>query len=77
MVQIPSDGNCLFRAISHNFFGHEDAHAQLRLLVEQFGTLNSSIFERRMTALNGSTFRKHLKRLYHPNYNRAVGSKSE
>lgn len=67
MVHIGGDGNCLFRAISYNLFGHEDAHFSLRSIIERFETCNSSIFEKRMTMVNESTFAEHLKQLYRPN----------
>lgn len=67
MVRIGGDGNCLFRAISYNLFGHEDAHFSLRSIIERFETCNSSIFEKRMTMVNESTFTEHLKQLYRPN----------
>ena len=39
---------------------------QLRYVIERFETHNSSIFEKRVTELNG-TFKEHLQKLYHPN----------
>ena len=39
-----ADGNCMFRALSFYFFGSENPHSKLRLLLVKFIALNSGCF---------------------------------
>lgn len=39
------DGNCLFRALSHQVYGTEDSHLQLRLLTLEFIEQNRKKYE--------------------------------
>lgn len=67
VVPVAADGNCLFWAVSHLLFHNENAHWPLWDLIIRFENLNSSIFERRMTSINATTFAGHIRKLCHPN----------
>jgi len=67
VVQIIGDGNCLFFwAISYLLFQSEDEHWSLRNLIIRYENLNSYLFEERLTAINESTFKEHLRYLSGP-----------
>ena len=63
VVAVAADGKCLFRAISHLLFHHENAHWPLRNLIVRFENLNSQILQNRMTDINADTFAGHIRKL--------------
>ena len=66
VVSVAADGNCFFRSISYLLFSHEDEHWSLRTIITRFENLNSRLFEKRMTSINGRTFSDHIQKLCHP-----------
>ena len=67
IINIKSDGNCFFRAISYLLFNNEDEHWPLRNLIIRFENLNLDIFKERLTAINKGTIEEHLMYLSRPN----------
>ena len=56
---ILGDGNCLFRALSHQLTGNEQGHVTLRQVIVQFEASNPQIFARMVVAINQKEFSEH------------------
>lgn len=50
------DGNCLFRALSHQLTGDEQSHITLRKIIVDFEALNPQVFARLVVAINEREF---------------------
>lgn len=55
---VVADGNCLFRAVSYSFFGHEDSHSSLRSSAAAFLDVHSTPA---WDALDTDTRARHLQ----------------
>lgn len=60
------DGNCLFRAISHQLFGSDEIHFSVRSLLQRFENLNADIFSPFLMAVNKPTMEEHIKYIGNP-----------
>jgi hypothetical protein len=65
-VPVAADGNCFFRSVSYLLFQKEDKQWPLRNIILRFENLNSTLFEKRMTDVNESTFSAHIQKLINP-----------
>ena len=54
------DGNCLFRALSHQLTG-EQSHVTLRKIIVDFEALNPQVFARLVVAINEREVSEHLE----------------
>ena len=71
MHRVLSDGNCLFRSISHQLSGTEENHSFVRLLLERFVNLNKSKFSPLLMSVNERTIEEHIRKIgmpYHMGY---------
>ena len=50
-----ADGNCMFRSLSINLYGHEDKHLAIRKLLVNFEELNNKQFAQYLTASDETT----------------------
>ena len=55
------DGNCPFRALSHQLTGDEQSHITLRKVIVDFEALNPQVFSRLVVAINEREFSEHLE----------------
>lgn len=53
---VMGDGNCLFRALSHQLTGDEQSHITLRKIIVDFEALNPQVFARLVVAINEREF---------------------
>ena len=63
IVPILGDGNCLFRALSHQLFNTEEHHGFIRLLMQRFENLNSEIFSPFLMSINKPTIKDHIRHI--------------
>ena len=52
--------------MSYLLFGNDDFCWQLRDIIIRFENLNSTLFETRMTGINGATFAEHISKMTYP-----------
>lgn len=63
IAHIQGDGNCFFRAISHQLYGHEDSHAELRLQCIAHIEAERDYYA---NFVEGESFENYIKRMRKP-----------
>ncbi len=67
MCRMKGDGNCFFRALSHQLYGSDEFHLHVRAILVGFEVINPSAFEAYLfTSPTVSTILQHAKRMSCP-----------
>ena len=61
-----ADGNCMFRSLSINLYGHQDEHLAIRKLLVNFEELNNKQFAQYLTASDETTIDDHISNMTSP-----------
>ena len=61
-----ADGNCMFRSLSINLYGHQDEHLAIRKLLVNFEELNNKQFAQYLAASDETTIDDHISNMTRP-----------